>query len=111
MLALTVQLGTQVYHLTDVPSFVSGRHIVLFDPHCTFLPSISALNPGKRIDFVAARPALMEQCPAQFAPYCAFGCNMRTEFGGTVFRFPLRTPALAARSRISGQVRTLRWLA
>ena len=26
-----------------------------FDPHCAFLPNISALNPGKRIDFVAAR--------------------------------------------------------
>ena len=46
------------YHLTDVPSFVSGRHVVYFDPHCAFLPNISALNPGKRIDFVAARWAL-----------------------------------------------------
>jgi sacsin len=22
------------YHLTDLPSFVSGRHLVIFDPHC-----------------------------------------------------------------------------
>lgn len=27
-----------VYHVSDVPSFVSGRHIVYFDPHARFLP-------------------------------------------------------------------------
>ena len=31
-----------VYHLTDVPSFVSGRHVVYFDPHATFLPNVSS---------------------------------------------------------------------
>ena len=34
-----------VYHLTDVPSFVSGRHVVYFDPHATFLPNVSSSNP------------------------------------------------------------------
>ncbi len=38
---------------TDVPSFVSGRHLAIFDPHCKFLPGLAAENPGKRIDFVA----------------------------------------------------------
>lgn len=37
----------------DVPSFVSGRHLAIFDPHCSFLPGLAADNPGKRIDFVA----------------------------------------------------------
>ena len=27
-----------VYHVSDVPSFISGRHIVYFDPHARFLP-------------------------------------------------------------------------
>jgi hypothetical protein len=27
-----------VYHLTDLPSFVSGQHLVLFDPHAKYLP-------------------------------------------------------------------------
>lgn len=43
------------YHLTDLPSFVSGRHLVMFDPHATFLPNVSASNPGKKIDFVASK--------------------------------------------------------
>ena len=41
-----------VYHLTDMPSFVSGD-AVFFDPHCEFLPNVTAANPGKRVDFVA----------------------------------------------------------
>jgi hypothetical protein len=40
-----------VYHLTDVPGFVSGENLVIFDPHCRHLPSVSASNPGKKIDF------------------------------------------------------------
>jgi len=55
------------YHLSDVISFVSGRHLVIFDPHCTALPAVSAADPGKRIDFVASRVA--EAAPDQFAPY------------------------------------------
>lgn len=37
-------------------------------------------------------------------PYQAFGCDMRSEFSGTLFRFPLRTPEAAAQSQISTQV-------
>ena len=40
----------------------------IFDPHCRFLPALSAANPGKRIDFVANPVA--QQHPDQFAP-CA----------------------------------------
>jgi sacsin len=28
-----------VYHLTDLPCFISGRYIVYFDPHAKFLPN------------------------------------------------------------------------
>ena len=55
------------YHLSDVVSFVSGRHLVIFDPHCTALPGVSATDPGKRIDFVASRVA--DANPDQFSPY------------------------------------------
>ncbi|KAK9808692.1 hypothetical protein WJX72_002029 [[Myrmecia] bisecta] len=89
------------YHLCDLPSFVSGRHLALFDPHCDYLPAVSATNPGKKIDFVA-NPVL-EAYPDQFAPFCAFGCDMRQPFPATLFRFPLRTSELAAHSRISKQ--------
>ena len=42
-----------VYHLTDLPSFVSGRDVVFFDPHCSFLPNVSGTcGPG----FPKSRP-------------------------------------------------------
>ncbi|EFJ19830.1 hypothetical protein SELMODRAFT_152901 [Selaginella moellendorffii] len=90
-----------VYHLSDLPSFVSGSHVVFFDPQCQFLPSISSLNPGKRIDFVTS--TALENFPDQFSPYCAFGCDMRRPFGGTLFRFPLRSAEQAATSKLSKQ--------
>ena len=31
-----------VYHFTDLPSFVSGSHLVVFDPHAAYLPGASA---------------------------------------------------------------------
>ena len=88
-----------VYHLTDMPSFVSGRHAVFFDPHCEFLPNVTAANPGKRVDFVAND--VFSRHPDQWAPFVAFGCDVRGEFAGTMFRFPLRTEAQARRSKLS----------
>ena len=71
-----------VYHLTDVPSFVSGRHVVFFDPHATFLPNVSSSNPGKRVDFV--KNDVLAKNFDQFAPFLAFGCDARAEFRGQV---------------------------
>ena len=88
-----------VYHLTDMPGFVSGRHVVFFDPHCAFLPNVSASNPGKRIDFV--KNDVLTAHPDPFEPFRAFGCDMRAEYRGTTFRFPLRTPEQASLSKLS----------
>ena len=88
-----------VYHLTDVPSFVSGRHVVYFDPHAHFLPNVSSSNPGKRVDFV--KNDVLAKNRDQFAPFIAFGCDARSEFRGTTFRFPLRTKAQASKSKLS----------
>jgi sacsin len=90
-----------VYHLTDIPSFVSGKYVVLFDPQGAYLPNISAANPGKRIDYVGS--SALSQYKDQFLPYCAFGCDMRSPFNGTLFRFPLRNTEQAASSRLSRQ--------
>ena len=38
-----------VYHLTEVPQFVSGRNVVWFDPHATSLPGVNPANPGKMV--------------------------------------------------------------
>ncbi|CAL1387848.1 unnamed protein product [Linum trigynum] len=90
-----------VYHLTDLPSFVSGNYVVLFDPQGVYLPNVSTANPGKRIDFVAS--SAISVYNDQFSPYCAFGCDMKTPFNGTMFRFPLRNSDQAATSKLSRQ--------
>ena len=53
-LASTGRFGlgfSSTYHLTDTPSFVSGEHLVVFDPHCSFAPGINLYQPGLRIRF------------------------------------------------------------
>lgn len=75
--------------------------MVLFDPQGAYLPNISAANPGKRIDYVGS--SALSQYKDQFLPYCAFGCDMKSPFNGTLFRFPLRNPEQAAASRLSRQ--------
>lgn len=90
-----------VYHLTDLPSFVSGKYVVLFDPQGVYLPNVSAANPGKRIEYVSSSALSLYE--DQFFPYCAFGCDMKAPFNGTLFRFPLRSADQAAKSRLSRQ--------
>lgn len=90
-----------VYHLTDLPSFVSGKYVVLFDPQGAYLPNVSAANPGKRIDYVNSSAITMYH--DQLSPYCAFGCDMKASFQGTLFRFPLRSTEQASSSRLSRQ--------
>ncbi|XP_030491993.2 uncharacterized protein LOC115707993 isoform X1 [Cannabis sativa] len=90
-----------VYHLTDLPSFVSGNYVVLFDPQGIYLPNVSASNPGKRIDFVNSSAISVYR--DQFFPYCAFGCDMTSPFPGTLFRFPLRNADQAVGSKLSRQ--------
>ena len=95
-----------VYHLTDLPSFISGSKVVFFDPHAAYLPNVNPSNPGKLIDFVANRERLVERYGDQFAPFRAFGCDVATPFAGTLFRLPLRTAAQAARSKLSTHATT-----
>ena len=91
-----------MYHFTDLPTLVSGESLVTFDPHVGFLPGATAAQPGIRIKFTAAGgSSLRETFPDQFEPLCFFGCDLRGRFDGTLFRFPLRTKALAAESEIS----------
>ncbi|XP_074588626.1 LOW QUALITY PROTEIN: uncharacterized protein LOC141844465 [Curcuma longa] len=87
-----------VYHFTDIPSFVSGENIVMFDPHACYLPGISPSHPGLRIKFVGRR--ILDQFPDQFIPFLHFGCNLQEPFPGTLFRFPLRNELVASRSQI-----------
>ncbi|CAH9144035.1 unnamed protein product [Cuscuta epithymum] len=87
-----------VYHFTDIPTFVSGENVVMFDPHACNLPGISPSHPGLRIKFVGRR--IFEQFPDQFSPFLHFGCDLQNPFQGTLFRFPLRNATAALRSQI-----------
>lgn len=91
-----------IYHMTDLPAFVSGSWLCIFDPHCLYLPNTSAANPGKRIDYVTSKLRLEHK--DQTAPFMAFGCNMEAPFNGTLFRFALRTQAMSDKSEVSKQV-------
>jgi sacsin len=79
-----------VYHLTDLPTFVSGKFLVMFDPQASHLPDVNPSNPGKMINF-QQHSSLIQKFPDQFTPFRAFGCDLRSEFKGTLFRLPLRT--------------------
>eukprot|EP00850_Spirogloea_muscicola_P023646 SM000374S13842 [mRNA] locus=s374:6146:9305:- [translate_table: standard] len=92
-----------VYHFTDVPGFVSGGHVVLFDPHARHLPGVSPAQPGLKLVFPGR--GLPAAFPDQFAPFAHFGCDLRgaAPYSGTLFRFPLRSPAAAAVSEIKAE--------
>ncbi|CAN0428881.1 unnamed protein product, partial [Discosporangium mesarthrocarpum] len=91
-----------VYHLTELPSFVSAGRWCSFDPQAAFLPNVNPANPGKMVEFLK-HPDTIERFPDQFGPLHAFGCDFRSHYPGTLFRFPLRTPAQASSSQLSRQ--------
>ena len=97
------------YHLTDVPMFVSGSRVVLFDPQASYVPGINPANPGKMVDCTKlSGRALVENLPAVFDPLRAFGCCLAGEdFDGTTFRFALRTEECAVMSRLSQRSHSL----
>ncbi|XP_033125957.1 sacsin-like [Anneissia japonica] len=94
-----------VYHITDVPSFLSRGLVGFLDPHTNFLDSQlrDKRNPGIRIDLNQSKTTLKRFCN-QFQPFHGiFGCNLfdtkKVQFDGTLFRLPLRT--MAIKSQIS----------
>ena len=91
-----------VFHWTDLPSFVTGDHLVVFDPHEKYVPGATSTSRGLKIKFKDSD--LLSQFPDQFSPYCKFGCDMKSRFNGTLFRFPLRDQEAANDSEISKTV-------
>ena len=96
---------TAVYHFTDLPSFVSGDYLVMFDPHATHLPGATPARPGLKIAFGAS--PLLSQFPDQFGGYLdTFGCDLTSSYDATMFRFPLRTEEAARASEIKPEAYT-----
>ena len=98
-----------VYHLTDVPSFISRGNIVFFDPHIKYLGSAITKNkPGIKLNLNTHQHRI-QSLTDQFKPYNdVFDCDLSIEstmksYEGTLFRFPLRTEEQARESEISKQ--------
>jgi 2Fe-2S type ferredoxin len=89
-----------VYHVTDYPSFISRDRIVFFDPHATAIPGTTLGEPGRSwllADNWWDYPNFMEV-------YAPGGLTQgATNFNGTIFRLPLRTPDQANCSKIRTQ--------
>ncbi|XP_019627876.1 PREDICTED: sacsin-like [Branchiostoma belcheri] len=92
-----------VYHITDVPSFISRNYFVCFDPHTTHLsPLVNHSEPGIQIDL--SRDEVRSTYSDQFKPFDGiFDCDIFTSdrYPATLFRFPFRTEQEAQRSEIS----------
>ncbi|XP_035698973.1 sacsin-like [Branchiostoma floridae] len=95
-----------VYHVTDVPSFVSGSRVIFFDPHATHLSKHikDKSKPGIGLD-LQKNTRLVSRFKDQFKPFQGvFGYSTSTSYNGTLFRLPLRTPQGASDSEISDVV-------
>jgi len=89
-----------VYHLTDVPSFMSqgdeiGDVLCVFDPHCQYVPDANPQEPGR---MYKETRTLKEVFPD------VFSCYLEEHFpieNSAMFRFPLRTQEMADVSKLS----------
>ena len=79
-----------VYHITDVPSFVSREYLYIFDPTLQYLGKQihDKSRPGKRLRFTQ-KIAMFSK---QLVPFGAlYGFDPKKTFKGTMFRFPFRS--------------------
>ncbi|KAK8814110.1 hypothetical protein WA158_007972 [Blastocystis sp. Blastoise] len=86
-----------VYHITDVPFLVTRDRFIILDPHQKYAPVEG--EPGLMIKF--HEQSLTEDFSDQISPFQFFGCDIRQNFNGTLFRFPLRNREALASSDIS----------
>ena len=79
-----------VYHMTDVPSFISRDRLFILDPTLLYLRKeiSNPAQPGKKIRITSK----FISGSKQLAPYDGlFGFNPHSEYQGTMFRLPFRT--------------------
>uniref|UniRef100_A0A673B8G1 HEPN domain-containing protein n=1 Tax=Sphaeramia orbicularis TaxID=375764 RepID=A0A673B8G1_9TELE len=99
-----------VYHVTDIPSILSGRSLLILDPNVTHLTKHikHKTNPGIKLDLSQQR--LFSCFPGQFGPYeRIFGCSFTRKsppahYPGTLIKLPFRTHEEALKSEISTKV-------
>ncbi|XP_056124418.1 sacsin-like [Rhinichthys klamathensis goyatoka] len=99
-----------VYHVSDIPSILSGKSLLILDPNVTHLEKhlLSKGNPGIKLDPFQER--LYKRFPGQFKSYegifdCDFSVqNSKKSYNGTLIKLPFRTLEEANKSEISSKV-------
>ena len=79
-----------VYHITDVPSFISRERLYIFDPTLKHLRKEvnNEARPGKMVKFLSK----VIKNSRQLDPYRGlFGFDVNSEYKATMFRLPFRT--------------------
>lgn len=96
-----------VYHLTDVPSFLSGDSMVVFDPHTNYLgKAIKNRDPGLRVCLSSTKKDFahfqdqFKVFHGIFGAHCDFENNDVENYNATLFRLPLRKHEQAQTSKI-----------
>ena len=96
-----------VYHLTDLPMFISRDRFIVFDPHRENLtPLIEKGDPGVQFNYIEEKERILSYYYDQVSPFEGlFGCKIKGAeqggYSGTLFRFPFRNSVTALRSSIS----------
>lgn len=99
-----------VYHLTDIPSILSGNSLLILDPNVTHLKKHikNKTNPGIKLNLSHHR--LLKCFPRQFGPYNGvFNCDLTQPttfqaYPGTLIKLPFRTEIEALKSEVSNKV-------
>ena len=81
-----------VYHITDVPSFVSQEYLYIFDPTLQYLEKNiqDRSRPGKRLKYTGKIAA--HRISKQLTPYIGlYGFESNKIYDGTMFRLPFRS--------------------
>ncbi|XP_076152503.1 sacsin-like [Alosa pseudoharengus] len=99
-----------VYHVTDVPSILSGEKLLIFDPNVTHLKKYiqNKGNPGIKLN--AFQQRISRRFPGQFKSYQGiFDCdfsekNTQKFYKGTLMKLPFRSPEESKISEISTKV-------
>nr|XP_034993079.1 sacsin-like [Zootoca vivipara]XP_034993081.1 sacsin-like [Zootoca vivipara] len=89
-----------VYHITDVPSLLSGHTMLIFDPNITHLRKHirNSGQPGMRLKL---NRKVAAGFPEQFRSFRGiFGCQPGDDYQGTLLRLPFRTEEEAQDSQI-----------
>ncbi|XP_054849088.1 sacsin-like [Eublepharis macularius] len=92
-----------VYHMTDAPSILSSRTVLIFDPNVTHLQKHirDPSRPGIRLKLSHQTAAMF---PEQFRPFRGvFGCQIGEDYQGTLIRLPFRTEQEARDSEICSE--------